>query len=355
MNRRLLFFSAAILSGGLILHLHAAPAALAAKDPAKAQASASGKIDPGARVYAHNCAICHGDERQGNLPAFPPLIGIKRQMSNAQITALIHGGKGRMPAFPLLEDRELADLLRYLGTPGATIAAAAGHQQLSGKTAAGEQLFQQNCAFCHGRDAMGGESGPDLTRSKLVLGDKTGDKIASVVREGRPNTKMPAFNFSNEQLAGIVAFLHLQIKAAESRPGGRRGVSAADLQTGNVAAGKAYFYGPGGCSKCHSPTGDLAGVASRYQGLQFEERMLYPRGAKSTLTVTLPSGKKLVGPLVYRDEFTVAMWTPDGYRSWSTDRVQFKVDSPAEAHVALFPRYTDDDVHNLMAYLQTLK
>lgn len=237
----------------------------------------------------------------------------------------------------------------------AATAAPTPHPTLSERAAAGEQLFQQNCAFCHGRDAMGGEGGPDLTRSRLVRSDTNGDNIGAVVREGRPGTAMPAFNFSPQQIATVVAFLHAQVQAAAHHPGGRRGVSVADLQTGNAAAGKAYFFGAGGCSKCHSPTGDLAGVATRFQGLQLEQRMLYPRGAKSTLTVTLPSGKKLVGPLAYQDEFTVAMTTPAGYRSWSTDRVHFKVDSPAEAHVLQFPKYTDDDVHNLMAYLQTLQ
>lgn len=326
------------------------------KAGAETQAPARARtIDLGARSYAHNCAICHGDEREGNLPGFPPLLGIQHRLSDAQITTLIHTGKGRMPPFPLLRDRELAALLNYLDTPGPAIATAGAHERLSGIAAAGQELFHQNCAFCHGRDAMGGESGPDLTQSKLVLSDKTGEKVAAVVREGRPDGKMPAFNFSGEQLASLAAFIHYRVQAAATHPGGRRGVSVADLQTGNAVAGKAYFYGAGGCSKCHSPTGDLAGIASRYQGLQLEERMLYPRGARSTLTVVSTSGERIVGPLAYRDEFTVGMFTPQGYRSWRTDRVQFSVDSPAEAHVAQFPKYTDDDVHNLMAYLQTLK
>ena len=57
--------------------------------------------------------------------------------------------------------------------------------------AAGGALFHQNCAFCHGRDAMGGETGPDLTARSCVLGDTTGDKIAEVVREGRPEKRCP--------------------------------------------------------------------------------------------------------------------------------------------------------------------
>ncbi len=225
----------------------------------------------------------------------------------------------------------------------------------SGLVAAGETLFHQNCAFCHGRDAMGGESGPDLTQSKIVLSDPSGDKIATVVREGRPDNKMPAFNFSSEELRSLAAFIHARVEDAALHKGGRRGVEVADLQTGNVDAGERYFKGAGGCVKCHSPSGDLAGIASRYQGLRLEERMLYPRDAKSTVTVTLPSGQKVTGTVAYRDEFTIALRDSGGmYRSWPADRVHFVVNSPVEAHVELFSKYTDDDIHNLMAYLQTL-
>jgi hypothetical protein len=133
-------------------------------------------------------------------------------------------------------------------------------------------------------------------------------------------------------------------------------VDVSDLQTGNVEAGKAYFNGAGGCAKCHSPSGDLAGIASKYEGLQLEERMLYPKDVKSKVEVTLPSGKTLSGTLEYLDEFTVGMRDADGtYHSWRVGDVKYKVDAPVEAHVELFPKYTDDDIHNLMAYIQTLK
>jgi mono/diheme cytochrome c family protein len=314
------------------------------------------KSDPGAQSYAKNCAICHGDEREGNLPGFPPLTGIKRLMDDDKLTAIIHTGKGRMPGFPRVQDGELTALLQFLAT-AAPVATSAGKKvELSAQATAGGALFHQNCAFCHGRDAMGGETGPDLTQSKLVLGDKTGEKIAQVVHEGRVDPKMPSFNFSSEEIGSLVAFIRARVKAAAEHPGGRRGVTVADLQTGNAEKGKAYFNGAGGCAKCHSATGDLAGVASRFQGLQLEQRMLYPRGARSTVTVTLPSGEKVAGTLAYRDEFTIGLRDAGGtYRSWRTDRVTFAVDSPAEAHVEQFPKYTDDDVHNLMAYLQTLK
>ena len=220
----------------------------------------------------------------------------------------------------------------------------------------GGALFQQNCAFCHGRDAAGGETGPDLTRSKLVAQDVAGDKIAEVLRQGRPEKGMPPFAFSATQVAELVAFIHEQRAQAKLHNGSRRGVDVADLQTGNVAAGKQYFNGAGGCASCHSPTGDLAGIASRYEGLELEERMLYPGDAKSTVTVTLPSGKTLKGTLAYLDEFTVGLRDANGtYHSWPVSSVRYSVSSPVEAHVAQFPKYTDADIHNLMAYLQTLR
>lgn len=220
----------------------------------------------------------------------------------------------------------------------------------------GETLFLQNCAFCHGRDAGGGETGPDLTSSKLVAQDVEGNKIGVVVRNGRPQKGMPRFDFSDQQIAELAAFIHSQKTKAESQKGGRRGVDAADLQTGNVEAGKQYFYGAGGCSSCHSPTGDLAGVANRYQGLKLEERMLYPEGAEASITVKLSSGETVSGKLAYRDEFTVGLEDASGwYRSWPASEVKYTVHAPAETHVDLLGKYSDDDIHNLMAYLQTLR
>ena len=224
----------------------------------------------------------------------------------------------------------------------------------------GRGVFRQNCSFCHGRDAAGGENGPDLTRSQLVISDVNGDKIAPVVRNGRPTRGMPHFELSDDDIHSLVAFIHTQrtnmVAGNASHPGGRKGVDPSDLQTGNAEAGKQYFNGAGGCSNCHSPTGDLAGIASRYQGLPLEERMLFPQHAKSKVTVTPPSGEPVTGTLAYLDEFTVALFdSNETYRSWRTRDVQYKVDSPQDAHVAQFEKYTDDDIHNLMAYLQTLR
>lgn len=222
--------------------------------------------------------------------------------------------------------------------------------------ASGAVLFAKNCAFCHGRDARGGETGPDLADSELVLADNDGDKISGVVREGRFGTPMPAFNFTASELKGLAAFIHAQESTKTPVRGDRARVMVADLQTGDKLAGEEYFTGAGTCAKCHSATGDLAGIARRYRGLQLELRMLYPRHVKSRVTVTPGSGAIKTGVLEYLDEFTLGMRDAEGtYHSWRVADVKYAIDAPVSAHVELLGKYSDADVHNLMAYLQSLQ
>ncbi len=221
---------------------------------------------------------------------------------------------------------------------------------------AGSSLFVQNCAFCHGRDAAGGETGPDLTHSKLVSSDKNGEAIGPVIRNGRPEKGMPRFNQSEPEIVELVAFIHKQQDDALSESGNRRGVLEADLHTGNAEMGKKYFDGSGGCTKCHSATGDLAGVVSRFNGLALEMQMLYPRNAKKKVTVTTSSGQHYSGILDLQDEFTVGMTDGTGtYRSWPVTAITYKVDNALDAHIDAMTKYTDDDIHNVLAYIQTLK
>ena len=229
---------------------------------------------------------------------------------------------------------------------------------------AGRVRFAADCGFCHGRDTAGAAGGSDLTRSQLVAEDVRGDQIGAVVRAGRSDAGMPAFASLPEQdLAAIVAFIHDQKAQAESATGGRRSVEVADLQTGHVRAGQRYFEA--NCTGCHSASGDLAGIALRLTGLALLQRMLYPGSegrsaapppARPTITVSTRDGQSMTGTLAYRDEFTIALTDASGrYRSWSTRRVEFEVSDPLEAHVEQLARYTDDDMHNVFAYLQTFR
>jgi cytochrome c oxidase cbb3-type subunit 3 len=228
----------------------------------------------------------------------------------------------------------------------------------------GQALFAANCGFCHGRDAMGGETGPDLTRSSLVAEDVRGDKILPLLHTGRADKGMPPSTLADSDLTAIVAFIHDTKAKADSNEGNRRTVDVSDLQTGNAQAGQQYFNGAGGCAKCHSPTGDLAGLATRLQGLQLFQRMLYPgargRGGESratpVATVQLASGETITGKVAYKDEFNIAITDASGYyRSWPTGKVKVTINNPLDAHIAQLGKYTNDDLHNVLAYLQTLK
>jgi cytochrome c oxidase cbb3-type subunit 3 len=224
----------------------------------------------------------------------------------------------------------------------------------------GELRFVSQCGFCHGRDAAGGESGPDLTGSELVAADTGGDKIGPILRAGRPEAGMPSFHIDAEELKAIAAFIHTQANKFADLSGGRRSVDPEDLATGNAEDGRAWFNGAGGCSVCHSVTGDLAGVATRYQGLTLLQRMLYPSGrpapAPPKAVFTLPSGQIISAPLAGEDEFSITVLDPLGARqTYSKDKVKVKIEDPMSAHFAQLEKYTDAEMHNVFAYLQTLK
>jgi cytochrome c oxidase cbb3-type subunit III len=222
----------------------------------------------------------------------------------------------------------------------------------------GRAIFKQNCAVCHGEDATGGR-GPDLIRSSLVRHDRNGDLISPVVTNGRPDKGMPPFPFPDSQLADLLAFFNAQLTLFDlhTRAGPYpNDIPAERLATGSVEAGKAYFNGPGKCSTCHSATGDLAGIAKKYNPPDLEVRFLYPTGQPTTATVTDASGKKFEGNLLLNDGFNIAIVDADGwYRSWSAKSVKFEIHDPTAAHAALLPHYTDADMHNLFTYLETLK
>ncbi len=219
----------------------------------------------------------------------------------------------------------------------------------------GQKTFEGNCAFCHGEDATGGR-GPDLVRSALVAHDQGGNLIGPVILNGRPSKGMPPFHLSETEITDIAAFLHYrQLRGLESA-GVPTNYALKWLLTGNAVAGKTYFDGAGKCKDCHSPTGDLAHVASKYEPLKLETRMLYPEGVQRTVTVTLPSGEKLEGPLLHLDEFTVALRDSSGwYRSFPLSRVKVNVHDPVAAHRKMLDELSQADIHNLFAYLETLK
>jgi cytochrome c oxidase cbb3-type subunit III len=256
----------------------------------------------------------------------------------------------------------LAAMVPAFTAPGAHADQDQSSQAQSGAVDRGRKQFAQTCAACHGEDATGGR-GPDLVRSSLVRRDKSGELIGVVVTQGRPDRGMPAFTLTDAQIADIAAFLHSQVSLFDLHtrtPGAYpNDIPAGRLATGTVEAGKAYFNGPGGCSGCHSPTGDLAGIAKKYDPQDLQSRFLFPSGAPVTATVTLADGQQFSGMLFVNDDDYVSIQdAKDGwYHSWMKSAVkQVDVHDPLAAHrELLLHKITDTDMHNLFTYLETLQ
>ena len=234
----------------------------------------------------------------------------------------------------------------------------------------GTKVFGTYCAGCHGVAGKGGPGAPDLVRSVLVLDDEKGILIAPVIREGRPDKGMPKLGLTEPQIADVVAWLHVRTYAA-----GHRGTyTFGDVVTGNAKQGEVYFNTAGKCSTCHSVTGDLSGIGHKYEPLSLQARWLHPRETRRgpaaasaapkqvagavTVTVTPASGQAVTGVLDRIDDFTVSLRDAKGqFYSFARDGDSPKValHDPLQAHSDMLRQYTDADIHNMTAYLVTLK
>lgn len=248
----------------------------------------------------------------------------------------------------------LAAVLILAASPGTVTFAQSSSQKM---VARGESEFKQSCGFCHAPDATGAR-GPDLVRSKIVAHDVNGNLIGEVIRNGRPDKGMPPLPLKSEQIVAIAAFLHDRAQEALESAHVPEKYPLAKLLTGTAEAGKAYFNAEGGCKACHSPTGDLKGISAKYSPLRLETQMIYPSGdsSHSTVTVVLPTGERVQGPLLHLDEFTVALRDESGwYRSFDLNKVRIDVHDPLAAHRKLLDEMTQEQFHDLFAYLVTLK
>lgn len=230
----------------------------------------------------------------------------------------------------------------------------------------GQGLYAVSCASCHGSEARGGESGPNLIRSVVILDDQNGELLLPIVRAGRPERGMPARpDLTEPQVRDIATFLRT-LRTSGRDPARNR---PATIVVGDLTAGQAYFAAT--CSKCHSASGDLKGIATRYPDpRQLQQAWLAgtaaggrgaPAGARPkpiTITVTLPTGEKVAGAQARLDDFIVSIRLADGSTRTFTrngDLPKLDIHDPLQPHRELVPNYLDRDIHNLTAYLVTLK
>lgn len=333
---------------------------------------------PGKEVLTRVCATCH-----------PAEIVLGRGMSREQWGSIVsnmvsRGAKG--------SDEEFATILDYLaknlppGTKPAAAAAAsstkkrgggggllaqagAADKHITDEEAAGrgKSIYVAQCVTCHGARGRGTQSGPDLVRSLVVLKDRYGSTVGPFLKKGHPmQGGIASASLTAEQVEDLSHFLHQKVDDT-LRTGPYNTVL--NVLTGDPKAGEAYFNGDGGCAGCHSATGDLAGIAKKYEPPVLQLKMVFPqtvafgrgpsKGPKKPVTVTVtPEGKPAIsGTLVQMDDFNVSLRTADGefMTVERTPNVRVEKNDPYAAHVALLDRYTDKDIHNLVAYLETLK
>jgi len=225
--------------------------------------------------------------------------------------------------------------------------------------ARGKTVFAKTCASCHAANAAGTSKGANLMRSTLVRHDADGSAVKSVIETGKSHGSVKAIQMSAGDANDVVAYIEWAVQNYDRTSAGAppQSYPLSKLLVGNAEAGKAFFNGEGGCVKCHSATGDLAGVGSKYSPLDLQSRFLMPKSRKPvTATVTTAAGEKVSGRVLVINNFDVSIQDADGKtHKWPADSVKVEKEDPIEAHRELLPKYSDADMHNMFAYLVTLK
>lgn len=362
----------ASLSLSFLLFVSAAPL------NAQARAAAADSLPDGPEkaTVLKLCGTCHNASIVAGR-------GSTREEWSEVITSMIgRGAKGT--------DAEFAEVTDYLAKnfppkpagPGAPARRRGGFsmgpndKQIVDPAAAdrGKTIYVAECVTCHGPLARGpsgplpaNQRGSDLVRSIVVLHDRYGSGLGPFLKKGHPmQSGAPSSGLTGEQVADLSHFLHQRVN--DTLRGGAYS-KVLNVLTGDAKAGEAYFNGAGKCSTCHSPTGDLAGVARKYDPPTLQTKFLFPetaafgrgRGGAGTnpvmVTVTPSGGPSVTGKLDKIDDFNVSLYDSAGdYHSWKrTPDLKVEKNDPYAVHHALLDEYTDKDMHNVVAYLETLK
>ena len=245
----------------------------------------------------------------------------------------------------------------------------------SAQIARGKTLYGISCTGCHGADLRGGDiGGPNLLRSQVALSDRNGESIIPIIQGSRKDSGMPAIDMSPADAAAVAAYVRSVLETI-----GRQGMpptigqAAPSVLVGNAGEGQAYFKAK--CAGCHSPTGDLQGIATRIADPKMLQNTWVSGGGRGgrggrggvggessartvTVTVTPASGERTEGRLVRIDDFLVTVGLADGtLRTFRRDGdiPKVEVHDPMQAHRDLLALYTDKDMHDVTAYLVTLK
>jgi len=238
----------------------------------------------------------------------------------------------------------------------------------------GKAVYTVNCSACHGMDLRGGVTGgPNLLRSPVVLNDQSGELMHPIVRGARADRGMPALAISDDDIKAVAEFIHSVLSTARNQGAPpENDAPPPNALVGDAGAGQKYFAAK--CASCHSPSGDLQGIGSRLAEAKMLQNHWLTGGAGGrggrgrgagtappkpiVAIVTLPSGEKVEGPLLRIDDFLITVRQADGTvrsirRTGQVPKVE--INDPLHAHRALLGEYSDKDMHDVTAYLATLK
>jgi cytochrome c oxidase cbb3-type subunit III len=234
----------------------------------------------------------------------------------------------------------------------------------------GRTIWAAECINCHGTQARGTDNGPNLTRSLVVLRDRYGSELGPYLKRGhKMQSGAASTTLTDEQITNLAHFLRQRVNDSFR---GSPIFQAQNVLVGDAKAGEAFFNGPGKCATCHTATAlSLAGIGARYEPIDLQQRFLFPGGGRGgrgragaatsasavRVTVTPASGEPVTGVLIQMDDFNVSLRDAAGaYRTFKRGPgVKVVKDDPLAAHHALLETLTDKNMHDVVAYLETLK
>src|SRR6185312_6253996 len=227
----------------------------------------------------------------------------------------------------------------------------------------GKLVYNTHCASCHGADARGTVRGVDLARAFSVRLDPRGAQLGPFLSAGHKDHSAPPIHLSDAEIGDIAMYFRVLIEFANAGVGN----VATNIIVGNASDGKAYFNGEGKCNTCHSVTGDLKGIGSKYSATMLQNRIVLPRGRgprvrsdppepARTVTITKPDGSTESGTLVMITDFLVTFHDASGALRSAIRRGEVPkvvIHDPVAAHIQNMRRMTTKQMHDLTAYLVT--
>jgi mono/diheme cytochrome c family protein len=227
----------------------------------------------------------------------------------------------------------------------------------------GKAVYSAHCASCHGADARGTARGVDLARAFSVRLDPRGAQLGPFLSAGHRNNSVPPIHLTETEIGDIAMYFRVLIDFVNAGVGN----VAPNIIVGNANDGKAYFYGEGKCGACHSVTGDLKGIGSKYSATMLQNRIVLPRGRgpamrgdppelPRTVTITQPNGKTESGTLLTISDFLVTFRDASGALRSVTRRgdvPKVTIHDRLAAHIENMRRMTTKQMHDLTAFLVT--